>query len=307
MNGAGIAFVLSGQGSQNTGMGKSIYDFSAKAREIMDTAERIHPGLKALCFEGSKEELSRTVNTQPAVMTVDVMCAAALLEAGVKPSALAGFSLGELAALAVSGMLPFEAALRLTIRRAELMDECAEGSESTMAAVVKLSQADVEQLAAELHAYPANYNCPGQIVVSLKRSALNEFSQAVREKGGRALPLSVSGGFHSPYMAAAAEGFGAALRGVSFAPPNMPVYSNFISDVYLKEREAELLQSQIDHPIHWDKLVQTLGERGISTFIECGPGTTLSGLIRKSGVSARVVNVEDEKSLLDALKALREA
>ncbi|MDD2648524.1 MAG: ACP S-malonyltransferase [Eubacteriales bacterium] len=301
------AFVLSGQGSQNTGMGKSLYEASKKAREVMDIADRVLPGLKELCFYGSKEELSRTVNTQPAVMTVDVMCALAVMEAGVKPDALAGFSLGELAALSVSGMLPFETALRLVVRRAELMDECAESSESTMAAVVKLSESDTALVAERFAAYPANFNCPGQIVVSLKRSEVSQFSSAVREMGGRAIPLSVSGGFHSPYMSPAAASFGKALSGVEFAKPQAAVYSNFTSDIYEFGSEAELLQKQIDHPIYWEKVVRRMSDSGVGAFIECGPGVTLSGLIKKTGVPARVLNVESAESLADALKALREA
>lgn len=292
-----IAFVFAGQGAQYAGMGKSLYEASPSARKVLDEAESLRPGTLAQCFEGTAEELSTTLNTQPCLMAVDCACAAALMEAGVQPDGLAGFSLGEIAALPVAGLLPFRDAFSLVMERAQLMQACAQQSDTGMVAVLKLADEAVERLCAEQGAYPVNFNCPGQVVCALRREAIPAFSAAVKEAGGRALPLAVNGGFHSPFMQDAADGLRAYAKNVAFQPPKLPLYADADCFPYEAARAAELLGAQVESPVRWTQLIRRMQADGYTDFIEVGAGTTLSGLIAKIGGAGRIANVEDTESL----------
>ena len=292
-----IAFVFTGQGAQYAGMGKSLYETSPSARMVLDEAESLRPGTLAQCFEGTAEELSTTLNTQPCLMAVDCACAAALMEAGVQPEGLAGFSLGEIAALPIAGLLPFKDAFTLVLERARLMQACAEQSDTGMVAVLKLSDETVERLCAEQNAYPVNFNCPGQVVCALRRETIPAFSAAVKEAGGRALPLAVNGGFHSPFMKAAANGLRAYAQKVVFQPPKLPLYADADCCPYEAQRAAELLGAQVESPVRWTQLIRRMQADGFTDFVEVGAGKTLSGLIAKIGDAGWIANVEDMESL----------
>lgn len=293
---AKIAFLFSGQGAQYSGMGKSLYENSPAAKELLDRFEVLRPGLLDLCFSGTKEDLALTMNTQPAVYAIDLAAAAAITEKGVIPYCTAGFSLGELAALAFSGVYTAQEGFLLVQKRAELMTEAAEKNPGSMLAVLKMESAKVEELCSENGCYPVNYNCPGQLVVAGSESGIEKLQNKIKETGGRSIKLAVSGGFHSPFMDEAAEGFSSILEGIAFQSPTIPVYSNFTGELY-KENVAELLTEQINHPVRWEKIVREMHKVGAEHFIELGPGKVLSGLLSKIFPDAPVSNVQASEDL----------
>ena len=300
-----IAFVFSGQGAQYTGMGKELYDCSPAAKAVFDLADSIREGTSAQCFEADKEVLNRTVNTQPCVFKVDLAAAAAVVEKGIKPDYVAGFSLGEIAGLGFSGMLSYEEAFKLVCKRGELMDISANERKSTMVAVVKLPPEKVEEIAARFEdTYPVNYNSPAQTVVATSEDNADKFAEAVKAEKGRGVKLAVSGGFHSPFMNSAAKGLGEYLENISIGEPEVPLYSNvtarpYGSDDFSKDYRS-LIKAQVISPVQWQKTVENLIKEGVDTFIEVGVGKTLSGLIKKINGDVKVFNV-DNKETLDAL------
>jgi [acyl-carrier-protein] S-malonyltransferase len=299
-----IAFLFAGQGAQYAGMGQSLYETSPAARAMLDEAERLRPGTLELCFAGTKEQLSLTENTQPCLMAVDCACYAALREAGVTPDGLAGFSLGELAALACAGMLPFEEAFALTVARAQRMARCAEIYDGGMIAVLKLEDEAVEAICQEHHAYSVNYNCPGQVVCALLKSDFPAFTEAVKAAGGRALPLAVSGGFHSPFMREAAQSLRAYAETLTFRESTLPLYANATNRLYTAAEAPALLAAQVESPVRWTELIQKLQAEGYSVFIEVGAGKTLSGLVAKIGGAQTIAGVEDAATLAQTLAAM---
>ena len=301
-----IAFVFAGQGAQYSGMGQELYEASAAARDLFLLADRIRPGTSDQCFHGSKEELTQTKNTQPCLFCVDLAAALALKEAGVRADGVAGFSLGEVAALSYAGVLNREEGFSLVCRRAQLMEEAAEKVDSTMAAVLKLENETVEGICRQFsHLYPVNYNCPGQLVVAGDREEIEGMKPLVKEAGGRMVPLAVSGGFHSPFMAQAAEQFAKALEEYSFGPGWMPVWANFTAEPYAGDYR-NLLAQQMCHPVRWEQTVRNMAAEGFDTFIEVGPGKTLSGLIAKTLPGAAVHQVENLQTLQQTAKAVLE-
>lgn len=300
-----IAFVFSGQGSQYSGMGKSLFETSPAARQVFETADKIRPGTSEQCFSGTAEELSLTKNTQPCLYCVDLAAARALEEAGVHADFAAGFSLGEVAALTFSGAFSEEDGFSFVCRRAAAMQEAAEQSPGAMAAVLKLPNETVEQLCGEFsHVWAVNYNCPGQLVVAGEKAELEAFCAKVAEKGGRAVPLAVSGGFHSPLMAGAAERLRGELENIAMKRPRLPVYANFTAQPY-GENAKELLLEQVKNPVRWQETVENLAAQGVDTFMECGAGKTLCGLIKKTVKDATVLRVEDAETLQAAVNALQ--
>lgn len=297
-----IAFVFAGQGAQYPGMGKALYETSAAAKAVFDAAEAIRPGTIRQCFEGTKEELTITANTQPCMFVTDWACAAAVQEAGVVPEAVAGFSLGEVAAVGFAGIMSFEDAFRAVIRRGEAMQACAEAHPGKMAAVVRLTAEQVEALAAEFdHVYPVNYNSPGQTVCAASAEDMPVFAQKVSELKGRAIPLAVSGAFHSPFMAEASDALAGCLADIEFHEPKLPVYANMTAEPYAGDMKA-LLAQQVKNPVRWEKTVRNLLDAGFDTFVEVGPGKTLTGLIGKIG-GAKIAQPVDNPEALAALKA----
>ena len=274
-------FVFSGQGAQYPGMGKTLYENSPAAKAVFDMAESIRPGTIRQCFEGTKEELSVTINTQPCVFTADLAAAAAVQEKGIRPDFVAGFSLGEIAALAFAGMLSYEDAFRLVCRRAEVMDKAANENKGAMAAVMKLTPEKVEQICSEFEkAYPVNYNSPAQTVVAAAEDEIDGLCARVKEEKGKAVKLAVSGAFHSPFMSSAADALAEYLEGVELKDPEIPVYSNVTAQPYEGDYKA-LVAAQVKSPVKWQKTVENLAQQGADSFIEVGVGKTLTGLIRK--------------------------
>lgn len=301
-----ISFVFAGQGAQYSGMGRELYELSAAARKVFDTAEGVRPGTKAQCFSGTQEELNITKNTQPCLFCVDLAAAEALREAGIVPDVAAGFSLGEVAAVTFAGVFSQEDGFKLVTKRAEFMQSAAEQADSAMAAVLKLDNAKVEALcAAHPGVYPVNYNSPGQLVVAGLKTALPDFLADVTAAGGRAVPLAVSGGFHSPFMAQAAQKLGEVLAKTEVHTPEMPIYANFTAAPYTAEEAKRLLEMQVSHPVLWQQTVETMIAEGVDTFIEVGPGKTLSGLIKKTNRTVKICNVENAETLHKTVEALR--
>lgn len=321
-----IAFVFAGQGAQHPGMGRDLYDASGAVRALFDEAERRRPGTLETMFSGADAELKKTENTQPCLYLADLAAAAALTDAGVRADAAAGFSLGEIPALAFAGAYSAEDGFTLACLRGEAMGRAANAVSASMAAVVKLTNEEVEALCAahggvypvggsvpmrysedflRTHSgvYPVNYNCPGQLVVSARTEEMKSFCDAVKAAGGRAIPLNVGGGFHSPFMDGAAEEFGARLGEFDIHPPHMTVYSNYTAAPYGDDVRS-LLREQVRHPVYWEKIVRALGESGVDTFVECGPGNTLAKLIAKILPEARTFSVETAEQARAAAKEI---
>ena len=295
-----IAFVFSGQGAQYTGMGKELYECSPAAKAVFDMADSIRQGTSTQCFEADKETLSITVNTQPCVFTADLAAAAAVAEKGIKPDYLAGFSLGEIAALCFGGVMSYEEAFRLVCKRGELMDKAAKENEGAIVAVMKLTPEKVEELAKQFdNTYPVNYNSPAQTVVATTKENADKLVEAVKAEKGKGVKLAVSGAFHSPFMRSAAEGLGEYLADKELKTPEIPIYSNVTAQPYSGDIK-QLIKAQAESPVQWQKTVENLIAEGVDTFIEVGVGKTLAGLIKKINKDVRVFNVENRETL-DAL------
>ncbi len=286
-----IAFVCAGQGDQHPGMGRDLVQRSPGAAQVFDLCDRLRPGTRQQCWEGTAEELRQTRNTQPCLFAVELAAAAFLRERGLEPDGVAGFSLGEVTAATLSGLFDPETGFRLVCRRGELMEAAAQGADTAMMAVVKLTAEQVTDLCAQFsQVYPVNFNCPGQVSVSGLAGQMADFSAAVRAAGGRAIPLKVQGAFHSPFMAPAAEEFAAVLAETERKPRTLPLYSNLTAQPYT-DAVVELLSQQISNPVRWEALIRAMIADGFDTFLELGPGRTLTGLIRKidPAVTARSV------------------
>ncbi len=291
------ALVFSGQGAQYTGMGKDLYENSPAAKAVFDMAESIRPGTIKQCFEGTKEELAVTINTQPCVFITDLAAAAAVAEKGVTIDCVAGFSLGEIAAIAFAGMLSYEDAFKLVCKRAELMDKAANENPGAMAAVMKISPEQVEEICAGFEkAYPVNYNSPAQTVVAASREEIDELCEKVKAVKGKAVKLAVSGAFHSPFMNTAAEGLAEYLKDIDLKEPTIPIYANATAEPY-KDDYKMLISAQVNHPVKWQKSVENMISNGVDTFIEVGVGKTLTGLIKKINADVKAVNIENKEGL----------
>ena len=302
-----IALVFSGQGAQHTGMGRELFETVPASAEIFRRADAVRPGTSEQCFSGSDELLSVTKNTQPCLFAMEMAAAAALTEAGIQAEMAAGFSLGELGALAFAETADFETMFSLVCRRGELMQEAAEANPASMAAVVKLTADQVKEVCGGFSkVYPVNFNCPGQVSVSGKAEEMKAFGEAVKAAGGRMIPLKVKGGFHSPFMETAAAAFREELSRTSIKAPELPVYANRTADPYPGEgHEAEvreLLGEQIVSPVQWEQTIRNMIAAGADTFVEIGPGETLCGMIKRIDKNVRTFAVEDRKGL-EAVKA----
>ena len=287
-----IAFVFSGQGAQYSGMGSELYSASPAAKAVYDMADSVREGTSKMCFEGAPEELNRTINTQPCVFTADLAAARALEEKGITPDCVAGFSLGEIAALAFSQILTDEEAFKLVCKRGELMDKAATENPGAMAAVMKIPPEKVEEICEKFDkTYPVNYNSPAQTVVATTSENAEAFCEAVKEAGGRAKLLAVSGAFHSPFMSAAAEGLAEYMQGVEFKQPKTEIYSDVTAMPYEGDYKA-LVKAQVESPVRWQSIVENMVENGVDTFIEVGVGKTLTGLIKRINADVKAFKIE---------------
>ena len=293
----GVAFLFAGQGAQHPAMGVDLIEASPAAAEVFAIANEVRPGTSEQCRNASKEELSQTENTQPCVFVHDLAVAAALRERGVVPAACAGFSLGEVAALTFAGAFDTREGFELVCERAALMATAAERHPGGMRAVIKLDAAQVEGLTKQAgeDCWPVNYNSPQQTVVAGAPDALQTLDVLVKEAGGRAMKVAVSGAFHSPYMAEATCGLAAYIEaGHAPSPLLIPVMANMTAAPYPADPQAasEVLANQVSHAVRWVDTLHALQDQGIDTFIEVGPGKTLSGLVKRTLSDVRVYSCE---------------
>ncbi|WP_341347521.1 ACP S-malonyltransferase [Paenibacillus sp. FSL H3-0469] len=300
-----IAFVFPGQGAQAVGMGKDIYEALPQSRAVFEKGDEVlgFP-LSGLVFEGPDSELKQTVNTQPALVTASVAYLEALSGLKVTPDYVAGHSLGEYSALVAAGVLSYEDAVRLVRLRGQFMEEAVPGGQGAMAAVLGADREGLTELCRSITAAGtpvelANVNCPGQIVVSGSVAGVGEVIQRVKEAGGkRAIPLEVSGPFHSSLMKGAAERLAAELDKVTFNAPAMPVVVNVTAaPVTDPEEIRKLLVEQVYSPVLWQDSVEWLIGAGVDTFVEIGSGSVLAGLIRKIDRNVKVVNINSLESV----------
>src|SRR4030043_129169 len=298
-----IAFVFPGQGSQYVGMGKEIFEKFPEAKEIFkEASDALGYDLAGLCFNGPKEELDKTFRTQPCILTVSIAIYKVLLSRGIKPSVVAGHSLGEYSALVAAEVLSFGDAVKLTEKRGQFMQEAVPEGRGLMAAVLGLERNKVDEICRLLktgYASPANYNCPGQIVIAGEKSAVGEAINLCKAAGAkRAMPLSVSVPSHCALMNNASRRLLELLDKLEFKNPVIPIVNNadarFLDNV---ESIKTSLVRQISSPLLWEDSIIAIADSGIDTFIEVGPGKVLSGLIKRIVPEARVLNVEDLKSL----------
>ena len=302
-----VALLFAGQGAQHPGMGAELAACEPAAKAVFDACDGVRPSTSALCFEGSAEELRQTANTQPCMYAMDLACARALEARGVRPACVAGFSLGELAALAFAGALGDAQGFELVCERARLMDEACTAHPGSMLAVLKLAPAQVEELAAQAgEAWAVNYNSPAQTVVAGSVKALEALAGLVKQAGGRAMPLAVSGAFHSPYMQAASDGLRAFLETHPLSAPRIDVWANTTGRPYPADgmERADLLAMQVAHPVRWTDTLQGMAERGIDTFVEVGPGKVLTGLVKRTLPDAKALSCETPDDVAAVLAEL---
>ena len=304
------AFLFSGQGAQYPGMMKDITEVSKAAREVFDIADRIlHRSVSDLCFNGTPEELSLTHNTQPCVLAADLAAYAAISEEGIRPDAVAGFSLGEYAALVAANVINAEDAFPLVQQRADYMQEAVSIGEGAMAAIMKLSEEEVKDLCKETEGYaiPANYNCPGQIVISGETKAIDRILELAKERKVRAIKLSVSAPFHCEMMAPAAEKLIIPLNNISLKKPDVSIYMNVDAMPETDTQQIrEKLIDQAKSPVYWEQTIRNMYQDGVDTFIELGPGKTLSGFVKKTlGEDVRICHVTDLETLKETVNTMR--
>lgn len=300
-----IAFLFPGQGAQYINMGKSLYENINECKEIFDKGEEIlEMPIKDIIFDGSEETLKSTKYNQPAILLTSLACQKALELEGIEADYVAGLSLGEYSGLVYSGVVSFEDGVKLVKSRATIMDEGIEEGVGSMAAVMKLNKEKVNTLLEEASKFgvveAANYNCPGQVVITGEVDAIRESVSIAKDLGGLCIPLKVSGPFHSSLYEEASFKYYESIKDVEINEPKKVMYSNVLGKPYSKQDDIrDLLRKQIMSPVLFEDSINHMLDQGIDTFIELGPGKTLSGFVKKIDKKANVYNIED----LDTLKS----
>lgn len=301
-----IAFVFPGQASQYIGMGKDLYENSEIAREIFDRAEEILGfELKKICFEGPEDELKQTKVTQPAIF-VHSYVVAKLISDKLKADMVAGHSLGEYSALVYAGVLSFEDALKIVKLRGELMQKAGGENPGTMAAIIGLDDKTIYEICSKVNdgiVQPANFNAPGQVVVSGDIPSVKKAMELAQKSGAKIVKeLVVSGAFHSPLMESAKEGLKEVLDEIEFRKPSVPVYFNVTARPSFDVNEIrELLYRQITSPVLWSQIIANMFSDGASKFYEIGPGKVLQGLIKRIVPDAEIYGFDKLKEIQNLL------
>lgn len=299
-----VAYIFPGQGAQQVGMGKDLYDTFASVRALFDEADdALGFSLSRLCFEGPDEDLRRTHNTQPALFTMNMACLAAAQESGrlssePEPSFVAGHSLGEYCALVVGGAITLADGIRLVRERGRLMQEAGDMAAGSMAAILGLEDEVVAEICRESGAEMANINCPGQVVVSGPPEDVDKAVELARDRGARrVVPLAVSGAFHSRLMLPAAAGLAKAVASIPFMDARIPIVANSSARFLTKAEELrEELVSQLSQAVRWRESVEKMVDAGVYRFIEFGPGQVLGRLVSRTNSEVETVNIGDVAS-----------
>ncbi|SFB97205.1 ACP S-malonyltransferase [Butyrivibrio sp. YAB3001] len=306
------AFLFAGQGSQYPGMAKDLYENIPEVQTLFNQAEKLRPGTLAQMFAGTEDELKQTNNTQPCLFLADLAGAIALKKQGIEPDAVAGFSLGEVVALYFSGVLSFQEAFKLVCLRGELMHKAATQNAGAMIAVLKMDRDELALLGKETGTYLVNYNCPGQIVVSGKEENIEKLKALLTEKKVRFIQLSVGGPFHTPYMEETSDKLKKELKEsdkYQVKAPQLPLFSNKTAQMY-PEKEDEIIDifsAQVSNSVKWEDILTNMEKMQIDTFVECGPGKTLSGFVKRTVKGAKILNVSDIESLGSTVREFENA
>ncbi len=307
-----IAFVFPGQGAQYVGMGAELARAFPEAADVFQRAgNALGLDLQRLCWQGPEETLRQTEFAQPAILATSCAAVAVLYPRDIRPSVVAGLSLGEYSALVCADVLPLESAVQIVRRRGQLMQEAVEGRETAMAAIIGLDPAAIRQVcaAAARHGVvePTNFNTPGQVVIGGDAAAVREGIALAKSAGARrAVLLSVSAPFHTSLMQPAADRLTGVLESIPFEDATIPVVSNVTAEPEMSGTTLrQLLIKQVATAVRWEESVRTMAAGGVSTFVEVGPGTTLTAMIRKTVPEARTLNVEDRASLEATMQQLK--
>jgi [acyl-carrier-protein] S-malonyltransferase len=298
-----IAYVFPGQGAQSVGMGRDLYQAFKSAKDVFDSAdESLGFSLSRLCFDGPEDELRQTINAQPAIVTASFACLEACREAGVAlPPAdfVAGHSLGEYTALAAAGVLDFGHTVYLARERGRLMHAAGRTNPGAMAAIIGLDGLPLDELCAETGTQIANINSPGQIVISGPEAGINRAVELAKSKGAhRAIPLQVSGAFHTPLMQSAVDGMAGIIDTMEFNDPAVPIIGNTTARLLTTAKAVkEELLDQLCNCVRWQESVENMVAAGVGTFIEIGPGKVLAGLIKRIDRSVKIINIGDAEAV----------
>lgn len=307
-----IAFVYSGQGAQYFGMGQDLYENYSVVREVFDQAgQSLNLDMAELCFK-ENDLLNQTTYTQPAILTVSLAIDALLKEKGIHPDVVAGLSLGEYSAFVKANVLSFEDAVKLVKKRGQYMTDAVPLGKGAMSAVMGSDRQTILDACDEASALgivsPANYNMPGQIAIAGIKAAVEKAGELLLERGAkRVVPLQVSGPFHTQLLEPASIQLEEALKSISIHDSELPVISNTIAKVFEdKEQIRTMMVKQVMSPVYWEDSVRTMIDMGVDTFIEVGPGKTLSSFIKKIDKTVTILNVENEKTLEKTVNKLAE-